>query len=189
MTRRSNGTLTAAPEPAGIPSTTERMVSGGAGSRQPSSRRPPPRCMAFVRVPEFPGWLLLLLVSISSGARYMFVCLLLLFGWPLRPGPLIRPGPFPEARRSACLVASQARIPLTQDKRQGGRPDPCGKWSNGTTTRHGDIETWISSSSRAARGGGGVVAHVPKAPARRDISDRHVKSVDWMSRWQKAGCR
>lgn len=177
MTRRRNGTLTAAPE-----QTWKCCLVDDGGSRQRSLRRPPPRSMAVVRVPEFPGWLLLLLllVSIVSGTRRMFVCCCFA-RWPLpvRPGLLIRPGPSPEARRSVCLVAFQARKPSTQDTSRVAdqtRPDPLRQMVklHDETWRNGDMDLKLNSSGESGRWSGGP-CHVSDAPARRDISDRHVK--------------
>lgn len=158
--------------------------SGRAGSRQRTSRRPPPRSMAVVRVPEFPGWLL---VSIVSGTRRMFVCCCFA-RWPspVRPGPLIRPGPSPEARRSICLVAFQARKPLTQDtSRVPDQTRPVA--ANGQTARR-DMEKWRhGSQAQLERRERAVEWPMPQhvATSLTVMS----KSVGWRSRWQKAGCR
>lgn len=182
MPRRRNGTLTTATERTWkcclFDDGAHGVWSGRAGSRQRSSQRPPPRSMAVVRVPEFPGWLLLP-VSIVSGTRRMFVCCCFA-RWPLpvRPGPLIRPGPSPSRGETFCLSRGLPSTQTLNPRHQpGGRPDQtrCGKWSN-CTTRHGEMETWISSSTRAARASCGVVAHAMcPCRARRDISHRHVK--------------
>lgn len=194
MTRRRNGTLTAAPERTWkcclVDDGAVRMASGPDGLDPGSAPHggPPPRSMAVVRVPEFPGWLLLLLlVSIVSGTRRMFVCCCFA-RWPLpvRPGPLIRPGPSPEARRSVCLVAFQARKPLTQDtSRVPDQIRPVA--ANGQTARR-DMEKWRhGSQAQLERRERAVEWPMPQhvATSLTVMS----KSVDWRSRWQKAGCR
>lgn len=156
MTRRRNGTLTAAPERTWkcclVDDGAVRMASGPDGLDPGSAPHggPPPRSMAVVRVPEFPGWLLLLLVlvSIVSGTRRMFVCCCFA-RWPLpvRPG-LDQAWPLPRGETFCLSRGLPSTQTLNPRHQPGARPDQtrCGKWSN-CTTRHGEMETWISSST------------------------------------------
>lgn len=178
MPRRRTGTLTTAQPGNAVCSTTVRMASGPDGLDPGSAARSGPSPLHGGRPSSRVSGL-----AVAAGFHRVghssYVCLLLLCEMAITgtAGPLDQAWPLPRGE-TFCLSRG---LPSTQTfnprHQPGGRPDQtrCGKWSN-CTTRHGEMETWFSSSTRAARASCGVVAHAMcPCPACRDISHRHVK--------------